>query len=611
MAGGLTHTRTCELVIQNSLVPGASALSNFPVLLTQATLPSEMFDSDGTNPAQNGGGDIRFTSDSAGTTLLNCEVVSFVTNANPALGTAEIWVKVPSVSASVNTPIYVWYNTAGADTQPAVTASGGRNGVWADYLAVLHLREAGNGTTGEYLDSTGNGYDATGGGGTATPVQTTTNHPWGGTWQDFDGSNDVITVPTGSAMNASYISVQAMTRIDTAPLVDEGLISNRWSTQGNNYYQITPKPASSTATDYWYALTTSAAGITGYLNGASDNTYIVVTGNQFTTTLDTRIGTYFDGSANRSLDANIGEARIRLSTLSSDWITAEYNNQNDPATFVIEGTPAAVGGGGGDFISASTAPATSAVTGLAGSLSVSSNFTGISVAAALATITGQVGAITTSQDFISASAAPTTVTVSGLVGSLSSDSNFIGTSSAPATSNITGLAGSITVSSAGNFVAESSAPATVNITGLAGSLSATSNFVGTSTASATAAITGLTGNLSLGTNFVGTSEAAATSFVTGLAGNIFNTSNFVGTSTGAATNTVTGLSGSLLLGDLVTLADLQAQIAALSVIVNNIKIQTDQLTFSAAGYNNVNIKEVADNGGLVGDGAITPVGRAP
>lgn len=46
----------------------SSALSNFPVLCCVSNLPSDMLDADGVRPALEGGGDIRFSSDSAGAT---------------------------------------------------------------------------------------------------------------------------------------------------------------------------------------------------------------------------------------------------------------------------------------------------------------------------------------------------------------------------------------------------------------------------------------------------------------------------------------------------------------------------------------------------------------
>jgi len=159
-SGGLGD-RKCELVIQSSQVP--ANLTDFPVLLTEATLPSEMFDADGTYPALNGGGDIRFSSDVGGSTRLACEIVTFTTDNNPANGKAEIWVKVPTVSASSNTSIWVWYDKSG-ESQPDSNAAFGSESVWdANYMGVWHLNETvtDEATTGNHSDATSNNNDGT------------------------------------------------------------------------------------------------------------------------------------------------------------------------------------------------------------------------------------------------------------------------------------------------------------------------------------------------------------------------------------------------------------------------------------------------------------------
>ncbi|WP_372899169.1 hypothetical protein, partial [Stieleria sp.] len=91
-------TRKCELTF------ASTPTADLAALFTEDNLPSEMFDADGDNPALNGGGDIRFSSDSAGTSQLPCEVVSFVTDNDPANGTAQVWVKVPAAAS-----VWVWY----------------------------------------------------------------------------------------------------------------------------------------------------------------------------------------------------------------------------------------------------------------------------------------------------------------------------------------------------------------------------------------------------------------------------------------------------------------------------------------------------------------------
>jgi hypothetical protein len=67
------------------------------------------------------------------------------------------------LSVLANTEFYLYYGNSGA-SQPAVDATYGRNGVWDanDELAVWHMSESSNGTTDEFVDSTGNGNDGVG-----------------------------------------------------------------------------------------------------------------------------------------------------------------------------------------------------------------------------------------------------------------------------------------------------------------------------------------------------------------------------------------------------------------------------------------------------------------
>ena len=82
--------RKCAITIDSAQVAGSGTHSDFPVCLTVGNLPSEMLDKDGSYPAQMGGGDIRFSSDAAGTTTLPCHVLEFITNDTPASASAPV-----------------------------------------------------------------------------------------------------------------------------------------------------------------------------------------------------------------------------------------------------------------------------------------------------------------------------------------------------------------------------------------------------------------------------------------------------------------------------------------------------------------------------------------
>lgn len=123
--------RKCTITISHADVD--SDLSNFVVVLTEACLPSEMFDADGSFPAQFGGGDVRFTSDAAGNTPLACDVQTFVTDNNPANGKAIIYVRVPTVAGASDTEITVWYHSSAIeDRQPEANTTYGAQSVWQD-----------------------------------------------------------------------------------------------------------------------------------------------------------------------------------------------------------------------------------------------------------------------------------------------------------------------------------------------------------------------------------------------------------------------------------------------------------------------------------------------
>jgi len=125
---------SCALTIDHTKV-GAD-LTNFPTLVcwtgTQSTsnVPAGIFS--GAYAAQAAGGDIRFTSDSAGATELCFEIVSFSSTS------AEIWVKLASVSSSVNTLFYIWWGNSAASAY-AVSDTYGRNNVWTEFTSVWHL----------------------------------------------------------------------------------------------------------------------------------------------------------------------------------------------------------------------------------------------------------------------------------------------------------------------------------------------------------------------------------------------------------------------------------------------------------------------------------------
>ena len=346
----------CKLTIQSAKVP--TTLTDFPVLLDLSSLPSEMFDADGTGPALNGGGDIRFSSDVNGATQLPCEVVSFVTDNNPANGSAEIYVKVPSVASASNTDIYIWYGKSG-EVQPIETDTYGKHNVWdSNFVLVMHLNDV---TTSTVNDSTSNGINGT---------KYAANEPVEATGvvgkgQSFDGSNDRILTPNASdALDiTTTLTLEAIIKpsiLLNSSQTDYRTIISRQQipTTGRDSYIIAINPSGklhlgsqggsiqgtqvSWASDtvYHIAGTYNSTGLTGnlYVDGVAEvltlSSYDAMAGGSNSLV----IGTWSTATL-QHFPGIIDEVRISKVVRSADWILTTYNNLSDPATFVVEGTP--------------------------------------------------------------------------------------------------------------------------------------------------------------------------------------------------------------------------------------------------------------------------------
>ena len=122
----------------------SSDLTDFPYLVS-------FTHSDLTKTTESDGTDIVFTA-SDGTTELAYEIERF----DQSTGEVIAWVKIPTVSASENTDIYIYYKG---------TATSSSSSVWdSNYNLVYHLNQSSAGTVDEFVDASGTGNDGTGGG---------------------------------------------------------------------------------------------------------------------------------------------------------------------------------------------------------------------------------------------------------------------------------------------------------------------------------------------------------------------------------------------------------------------------------------------------------------
>jgi len=389
MAFPVEWGRKCELTIDNTKV--ASTQTNFPMILNEDTLPSEMFDADGSYPALNGGGDIRFSSDEDGATQLPCEVVSFVTNNDPANGTAEIWVKVASVSSSADTSIYVWYNKSG-ETQPASDATYGSEAVWSDYAGVWHLEEIPNGdissTTVRYYDSTENSNDAKEGYYIDMDTDQSVDGILGKALSFGEGVDDHLEAADNASMKPgeNSFSISGWLYIDNINQrygaifkKSTGLLYTTYTgfhlgLWGNNILGEAMQPIAQicdgTTKKYIKGSTIATYGTAQYhfykmvINRSDDTMHLYVDGVEVGTGIDISAVGDLDNTTVAMfaydlsrLDGDLDEIRWSNNAESEDRVSTEYNNQNSPSTFVTEQTP--VTPGTTDFVIADVSSASS------------------------------------------------------------------------------------------------------------------------------------------------------------------------------------------------------------------------------------------------------------
>lgn len=298
--------------------------SDFPVLVSLIT------DSNLVSGAQGDGDDILFTSADKTTKLFH-EIEKY----NSTTGELIAWVKIPTLSSTVDTVIYMYYGNASATDQADST------NVWdANYSAVWHLP---NGTTLGALDSTSNANNGTITGPTATAGKIDGAANYDGATSRFI-STPRINMPTGNSDYTTsvwvYLNPSSIKRkifsygaaanyqfyglgITSSDYVEIGHWANDWTSTvlipENTWTHITNVYTGSNRTD------------SIYINGTFVQSHVGLANNNLVAT-NSYIGRYFT-SAESSWIGKIDDLRFSKTTRSVDWIKTEYNNQLTPSTF--------------------------------------------------------------------------------------------------------------------------------------------------------------------------------------------------------------------------------------------------------------------------------------
>jgi len=327
-----------KLTIDHTDIDAILALLNFPVLIYLSTSSGRNND------------DVSFvfdelTSDANrkkiavtrgdGTTECYVEIEKW----DDANEQAWLWVKVPSISSSVDTDLYLYYDVDHADNTTYVddTETGNSVNVWdSGFKTVYHMRDK---TASSIADSTTNNNDGTKKD-AGEPVVTTAGKIDGA--QHFDGGNDYITAADGARLvTTSPFTVEGWFNADTS--TEGTVIAQRYTNSYFNYLvrwnNVANKlgcyvsreflQSSVLGTGTWYHFAVVYDGITTttfYINTVSQGT---ITGAlDYHSSATVRIG-QDGGTLGTPFDGLVDEVRLSDTIRNAAWIKATYESGRD------------------------------------------------------------------------------------------------------------------------------------------------------------------------------------------------------------------------------------------------------------------------------------------
>jgi hypothetical protein len=325
---GGTFVSHKTITIDHTKVPNTDQ-SNFPVLVqgTYSYLAGIAYGGSVNSP---NGYDIMFTSDSAGLNRLAFERVVY----DITTGTVEFRVRVPSVSHTVDTVFYMWYNNS------LQSADLSTPNAWdSNFVGVYHF---GDGATLGRTDSTikHNDNPAGNNGGTLCTVTSSGKILGGAAFAGgqgyYIGADASLSPSVFTISGWVYIGASATQAILGATgnggiefRVDAGTFTLSLLKEG--VANVATSTGAIAATTWKHvAVTYSGTGVCiFYIDG-------VAVGTSTNLQTFTALGKYLGASHNvedLSNGSKLDEVHISNIVRSADWIATEYNNSNSPSTF--------------------------------------------------------------------------------------------------------------------------------------------------------------------------------------------------------------------------------------------------------------------------------------
>ena len=311
--------------------------SNFTVLVNLTT------DSNLANHTKSNGGDILFTS-SDGVTKLSHEIEKF----DHSTGQLVAWVKIPTLSYTANTVLYMYYGNSDASNQWATDGS-----AWdSSYKGIWHLNNDPSGSAPQLKDSTSNANDGTFSGSMTSGDQVPGKID-GST--DFDGSNDYAETSTVNSLGVgttltlstwvNFRSSDSNWNAIASRIKKTANNDGYWLGLINNKFRAFVGPCCTNYIDTTLSYSTEAWH---YVVLKSDGTNYAIYVDGQKASSDKSVGSIpvsnesarfaYSISSGQVFNGVMDELRISSVNRSVDWMTTEYNNQNSPSTFYSLGS---------------------------------------------------------------------------------------------------------------------------------------------------------------------------------------------------------------------------------------------------------------------------------
>jgi hypothetical protein len=262
---------------------------------------------------------------------------------------------VPSLSASANTEINMYYGNSSITSNPSSTST------WnSDYIMNMHMDDISTSGIGNSSAQTFTGGSI----GSMTSGDIVTGKI--GSGLDFDGSNDGIKLADNNTIDLNTNDFSFSCWFKTDAIGNTQVLFNKKPTgggvtgfgavlintsgqlgfyfKGSSTTEVSGTTSTTVSASTWYnfhiTCDVSNDEVKIYLNGSLVSTTTVFAGATLANGHHQFFGIFANYNANshssyaqHPFNGILDEMRVSLTNLSSDWIATEYTNQNSPSNF--------------------------------------------------------------------------------------------------------------------------------------------------------------------------------------------------------------------------------------------------------------------------------------